>query len=158
MGKNFGKLLLQAAEQQQITQRELAAAIGVTEVRLFRLIHGDREPDAVEIYKLSRVLGVHPRHLKKIVNEERYGKMTNIGILLEDLVRVLEPRTFVRIRRMDPADRKLKTVFDGEAGDIRIEDDLEGYVSAPARRIMSVSLVPDPDTVDSVMEIVLAGK
>ena len=59
MGRRISELL----DKNGITQRELADAVGVTEVSVSRYIHGGRLPKGPVILKMARVLGTTPEYI-----------------------------------------------------------------------------------------------
>ena len=55
---NFGERLKDALKEKNITQRELAREINITEVTMSRYISGDRTPKAPVIVKMAQALDV----------------------------------------------------------------------------------------------------
>ena len=88
------------------------------------------------------------------VNLGREGKTMGVkGLWLVPLMEGLEPGTFVKVLRFrNEMDSSVDVIFDGEAGEFR-EQVMKGFGQAA---VMGIRLAPDPDTVDSVMEITLA--
>lgn len=88
------------------------------------------------------------------VNLGKDGRMMGVkNLWLVPLMEGLDPGTFVRVLRFrNEMDSSVEVIFDGEAGEFR-EQVLKGFDRAA---VMGIRMVPDPDTVDSVMEITLA--
>ena len=59
MGERIAKKL----DEMHITQRELAAAVGVTDLTLSRYIHGKRTPDVLVLTRICETLGVSANYL-----------------------------------------------------------------------------------------------
>lgn len=59
MGKRVLKLLI----DKDVTQRKLAELTGVTESSMSKYIKGDREPRAMTLCRMSRILGVSMEYL-----------------------------------------------------------------------------------------------
>lgn len=57
-------------KQQDITQRELASRVGLTEVTMSRYINGLRQPTAYALYRISRALGCKMEDLMRGVDDE----------------------------------------------------------------------------------------
>lgn len=58
MASRIGRQIELLLEEREITRKELAAAIGVTEAAICRYISGDRDPKAITVSKIAKVLGV----------------------------------------------------------------------------------------------------
>lgn len=85
---NIGKYL----ESKGITQRELAEAIGTTEVSVSRYVNGDRIPKATTCIEIAKVLDCEFEDLYSVENPKQRGEdMTEQEAIktLEDLQRLL---------------------------------------------------------------------
>lgn len=146
MEKELIELIRLKMEEQNVTIRELAKSAGVNEVRMFRILSGARDPQQMEMDNITMVLKMPRVEVRKM----------NIGVKslwLVPLMEGLEPGTFVRVLRFrNEMDSSVDVIFDGEAGEFR-EQVMKGFGQAA---VMGIRLAPDPDTVDSVMEITLA--
>ena len=56
--KTTGQLIADLVEKKNITQRELAETVGVTEVTISRYINGARQPKSDILFKIAKALGV----------------------------------------------------------------------------------------------------
>ena len=146
MEKELIELIRLKMEEQNVTIRELAKSAGVNEVRMFRILSGARDPQQMEMDNITMVLKMPRVEVRKM----------NIGVKslwLVPLMEGLEPGTFVRVLRFrNEMDSSVDVIFDGEAGEFR-EQVMKGFGQAA---VSGIRLAPDPDTVDSVMEITLA--
>ena len=80
MGVEFGRRLAYILERNRMTQRDLAAASGLTEAAVSRYISGAREPRAVTIAKIAKTLNVTPQELLgTITNDEVDGAVRLIA-------------------------------------------------------------------------------
>ena len=80
MGVEFGRRLAYILERNRMTQRDLAAAAGLTEAAVSRYISGAREPRAVTIAKIAKTLDVTPQELLgTITNDEVDGAVRLIA-------------------------------------------------------------------------------
>jgi transcriptional regulator with XRE-family HTH domain len=66
---NFGVNLARICEQKGLTHREVAFKANMTEVRMSRYIHGQKEPTWVDVHNLATVLGCEPEYLMQDVND-----------------------------------------------------------------------------------------
>ena len=143
MGKNFGDWMKRRMVEKDLTTRELARNVGMTEVRMNRILNGEREPYQAE---LSNILMA----LKMPKTEEK--KMNTCGLRLGTLVRTMDPDAFVRVLLIrNGGTSTAEAIFDGEAQELLLW--LRGY---DRFEVVRIRLAADPDTVDSVMEITLA--
>ncbi len=58
MASKFGRNLLKVLNERHVSQRQLAEAIGVSDVSVNRYISGERNPSAETVAKMSQALGV----------------------------------------------------------------------------------------------------
>ena len=63
MGVEFGRRLADLLKRKRLTQRDLAAATGLTEAAVSRYINGTREPRAITVAKIAKALEVTPQEL-----------------------------------------------------------------------------------------------
>jgi transcriptional regulator with XRE-family HTH domain len=63
MSVEFGRRLAAILQQKCLTQRDLAAMTGLTEAAVSRYISGAREPRAITVAKIAKVLEVTPQEL-----------------------------------------------------------------------------------------------
>ena len=69
MGKELGRRILQAARSKGLSQKELAATIGVTEAVISRYISGEREPKPDVIANIATALHTTSDYLLGIEND-----------------------------------------------------------------------------------------
>ena len=69
MSSIFTKNLERMMKEQMISQREVAEKIGVTEVRMSRIMNGEREPNEVEMRNLCMLFGVHRSAFYTVPND-----------------------------------------------------------------------------------------
>ena len=70
MGKDLGQRILQAIHSKGITQRELAATIGLTEAVISRYISGEREPKPEVLANIATALHTTSDYLLGIERSE----------------------------------------------------------------------------------------
>lgn len=70
MGKDMGVRIVETLQKQKMTQKELAARIGVTEGVISRYISGDREPKPEMLANIATALHTTSDFLLGIENEE----------------------------------------------------------------------------------------
>ncbi len=70
MGKDMGVRIAETLQKQKMTQKELAARIGVTEGVISRYISGDREPKPEMLANIATALHTTSDFLLGIENEE----------------------------------------------------------------------------------------
>ena len=70
MGKELGLRILEVLKNQGITQKELAARIGVTEAVISRYVSGDREPKPEILANIATALHTTSDFLLGIENDE----------------------------------------------------------------------------------------
>lgn len=66
----IGENICSRMRQKDITQRELASRVGLTEVTMSRYINGLRQPTAYALYRISRALGCKMEDLMRGVEGE----------------------------------------------------------------------------------------
>lgn len=62
-GYEIGKRIIELLDEKHMTQRELAARCGITEVSISRFVTGKRIPRAASILAISKELGVTTDYL-----------------------------------------------------------------------------------------------
>ncbi|MBR6314414.1 MAG: helix-turn-helix transcriptional regulator [Clostridia bacterium] len=70
MGKELGQRILQAARIKGITQRELAARVGLTEAVISRYVSGERDPKPEVIANIATALHTTSDYLLGIEQDE----------------------------------------------------------------------------------------
>jgi transcriptional regulator with XRE-family HTH domain len=70
MGKELGQRILQAARIKGITQRELAARVGLTEAVISRYVSGERDPKPEVIANIATTLHTTSDYLLGIEQDE----------------------------------------------------------------------------------------
>ena len=93
-GRTFGDRLRSALRSKRVSQRELAARIGVTEAAVSRYIKGDRFPRADTAAAIADVLSVH-------TDELLYGTPVDPTIAHEEISAALE---ILRARQSELSD------------------------------------------------------
>lgn len=63
MSVEFGKRLADLLKRSKMTQRDLAESTGLTEAAVSRYISGVREPRAITVAQIAKVLDVTPQEL-----------------------------------------------------------------------------------------------
>lgn len=63
MDSTFGRRLADLLKWRHMTQRDLAAATGLTEGTISRYVSGTREPKAIIAAKIAKALNVSPQEL-----------------------------------------------------------------------------------------------
>lgn len=63
MNSTFGRRLADLLKWRRMTQRDLAAATGLTEGTISRYVSGAREPKAIIAAKIAKALNVSPQEL-----------------------------------------------------------------------------------------------
>lgn len=80
MSIEFGRRLAYMLERNRMTQRDLAAATGLTEAAVSRYVSGAREPRAITVAKIARALDVSPQELLgAVTNDEVDGAVRLIA-------------------------------------------------------------------------------
>lgn len=69
MGKNLGDKIIELLKEQQMTQKELAERIGLTETAMSRYINGSREPKPDIIANMATALHTTADYLLGIENK-----------------------------------------------------------------------------------------
>ena len=59
----MGERITKRLDELRLTQRELAATVGVTEISMSRYIRGSRTPNAVVVANIAKALGVTTDYL-----------------------------------------------------------------------------------------------
>lgn len=72
--KTLGCRLFELLKAKDMTQKELAYTIGVSEVSISRYVNNGRKPRAIVLYKIAEVLGVSVEYLLTGNKKEEYGK------------------------------------------------------------------------------------
>ena len=154
LGKEFARRAKEALEARDMTYRELAERIGVSDVRMCRIMSGEQLPNQMELDNITKVLQMPEMkvvRMPKTVDGKSYEGVKCVW--LEPLMRALDPEMFVRVLRYrNEMDGSLVVIFDGEAGEFA-ERTMKGFDQAA---VASIVLRPDPDTVGDVLEITLA--
>ena len=70
----LGYGLLELLKAKDMTQKELAYTIGVSEVSISRYVNNARKPRTMVLYKMAEVLGVSAEYLLTGNKKEEYGK------------------------------------------------------------------------------------
>ncbi len=70
MGKELGQRILRAIKKRGISQKELAATIGVTEAVISRYISGERDPKPEMIANIATALHITSDYILGIENDE----------------------------------------------------------------------------------------
>ena len=70
MGKNLGVRIAETLEKRNMTQKELAERLGISEGVISRYISGDREPKPEMVANLATALNTTSDHLLGIENDE----------------------------------------------------------------------------------------
>lgn len=70
----LGYRLLELLKAKDMTQKELAYTIGVSEVSISRYVNNARKPRTMVLYKMAEVLGVSAEYLLTGNKKEEYGK------------------------------------------------------------------------------------
>ena len=80
MSSEFGRRLATLLERSRMTQRDLAAATGLTEAAVSRYVTGAREPRAITVAKIAKALDVSPQELLgTVTNDEVDGAVRLIA-------------------------------------------------------------------------------
>ena len=80
MSIEFGRRLATLLERSRMTQRDLAAATGLTEAAVSRYVTGAREPRAITVAKIAKALDVSPQELLgTVTNDEVDGAVRLIA-------------------------------------------------------------------------------
>ena len=80
MSIEFGRRLANLLERSRMTQRDLAAATGLTEAAVSRYVTGAREPRAITVAKITKALDVSPQELLgTVTNDEVDGAVRLIA-------------------------------------------------------------------------------
>lgn len=80
MSVEFGRRLASLLERSRLSQRDLANMTGLTEAAVSRYISGAREPRAVTVAKIAKVLDVTPQELLgTVTNDEVDGAVRLIA-------------------------------------------------------------------------------
>lgn len=82
--KTLGCRLFELLKAKDMTQKELAYTIGVSEVSISRYVNNGRKPRAIVLYKMAEVLGVSAEYLLTGNKKEEYGKWIPVGERLPD--------------------------------------------------------------------------
>lgn len=75
MGKDFGDRVSLLLEQQDISQREIAGILGITEATMSRYIKGEREPKPETIANIATILKATSDYLLGIEDSSEPEKM-----------------------------------------------------------------------------------
>ncbi len=70
----LGYRLVDLLKAKDMTQKELAYTIGVSEVSISRYVNNARKPRTMVLYKMAEVLGVSAEYLLTGDKKEEYGK------------------------------------------------------------------------------------
>lgn len=70
----LGYRLVDLLKAKDMTQKDLAYTIGVSEVSISRYVNNARKPRTMVLYKMSEVLGVSAEYLLTGDKKEEYGK------------------------------------------------------------------------------------
>lgn len=78
----FGERLLELLKQKNISQRDFAEAVDLTECSISRYINGERIPNALTLYKIAKALNVSCDYLlginkSDITYEDVYSFISN---------------------------------------------------------------------------------
>ena len=80
MSNEFGRRLTDLLRRRRMTQRDLAARTGLTEAAVSRYITGTREPRAITVAKIAKILDITPQELLgTITNDEVDGAVRLIA-------------------------------------------------------------------------------
>ena len=71
--------LFELLKAKDMTQKELAYTIGVSEVTISRYVNNARKPRTMVLYKMAEVLGVSAEYLLTGNKKEEYGKWSPVS-------------------------------------------------------------------------------
>lgn len=94
--KTLGCRLFELLKAKDMTQKELAYTIGVSEVSISRYVNNGRKPRAIVLYKIAEVLGVSVEYLltgNKNMEIEEQPTAFDVEKVVEQLNELLEEKT-----------------------------------------------------------------
>lgn len=95
MAERFNERLVELLKEKNMTQRELAQQIGVTDSSMSHYVSGDRTPRAAVIIKISGVLETSPEYLM-------YGTQSDSEAEIDQAIRLIA-RNSKQLSREDKA-------------------------------------------------------